>query len=68
MKIYAITNVVAWMGFWAFGYIALTAGDLSQSQITTATLLAAFGFVIGIVSYLKISNWAAPRKIIEKEG
>lgn len=68
MKLYAITNVVAWMGFWSFGYIALTSPELTQSQITMASLLAGFGLVTGIISYLRISNWAMPRKIIEKEG
>ena len=26
-QVIAIANVVAWAGFWAFGYLALTAGQ-----------------------------------------
>lgn len=50
-KLIAILNVVAWAGFWAFGYIALTsnAGDTS---LTVAVLLAALGAGIGIVAWL----------------
>ena len=55
-KLIAIINVVAWSGFWAFGYLALTAGDLSQHQITIASLLAGLGFVTGVVAHLKLSH------------
>lgn len=55
-KLIAIINVVAWSGFWAFGYLALTAGDLSQHQITVASLLAGLGFVTGVVAFLKLSH------------
>lgn len=68
IKFFAILNVVAWMGFWSFGYIALTSEGLTSGQITTAAVLAAVGFAIGMVSYLRISNWSNPRKQIEKEG
>lgn len=68
MKLYAILNVNAWSGFWAFGYIALfSANDLDGTQITIAVLLAAFGFALGMFSYLRISNWTKPRTHIEKE-
>ena len=55
-KLIAIVNVVAWSGFWAFGYLALTAGDLTTQQITTASLLAGLGFVTGVIAYLKLSH------------
>jgi hypothetical protein len=55
-KLIAIINVVAWSGFWAFGYLALTAGDLSAQQITIASLLAGLGFVTGVIAYLKLSH------------
>ena len=55
-KLIAIINVVAWSGFWAFGYLALTAGNLSSQQITTASLLAGLGFVTGMIAYLKLSH------------
>ena len=66
IKFLAILNVIAWMGFWAFGYIALTAGDLSTGQITIAVLLAAVGFFIGMMSYVRISHWAAPHTYTQK--
>ena len=40
----------------AFGYLALTAGDLTSQQITTASLLAGLGFVTGVIAYLKLSH------------
>ena len=55
-KLIAIINVIAWSGFWAFGYLALTAGDLTPHQITIASLLAGLGFVTGVVAYLKLSH------------
>jgi len=55
------------MGFWAFGYIALTATDLSTQQLTIAAMLAAVGFAIGMLSYLKISNSTKPRALALKE-
>lgn len=50
-KLIAILNVVAWAGFWAFGYIALTstAGDAS---LTIAVFLAALGAGVGILAWL----------------
>ncbi|MCV2887280.1 hypothetical protein [Ruegeria aquimaris] len=53
-KLIAIVNVVAWSGFWAFGYIALTAQDLSDQQLLIASLLAFAGFIMGIAAYLRL--------------
>ena len=50
-KLIAILNVVAWAGFWSFGYLALTAGD-SGGQLMIAMLLAALGAGGGIWAYL----------------
>ncbi|OYX44806.1 MAG: hypothetical protein B7Z02_03935 [Rhodobacterales bacterium 32-67-9] len=50
-KLIAILNVVAWAGFWAFGYIALTS-DTASASLTVAALLAALGAGIGIVAWL----------------
>ncbi|THD74108.1 hypothetical protein E7681_10935 [Thalassobius vesicularis] len=55
-KLIAIINVISWSGFWAFGYIALTASDMTQSQIITATALAGLGFLTGVLAYLKLSR------------
>ena len=51
-KLIAILNVVAWAGFWAFGYLALTAGGESTGQLMTALILAALGAGAGIWAYL----------------
>ena len=67
MKFIAIMNVIAWSGFWAFGYIALTAQDLSREQIVIAALLAGVGFLIGMFTYVKISNVITPRTPVLKE-
>ncbi|WP_170771457.1 hypothetical protein [Ruegeria lacuscaerulensis] len=53
-KFLAITNVIAWAGFWAFGYIALTSDDLTDGQVTIAAILAFAGLVMGILAYLKL--------------
>lgn len=53
-KLIAIINVVAWAGFWAFGYIALTSADLTDGQLVIAVLLAFAGLVMGILAYMKL--------------
>ncbi|NDR58011.1 hypothetical protein [Aliiruegeria sabulilitoris] len=51
-KLIAILNVVAWAGFWAFGYLALTANGDSTGQLMTALILAVLGAGAGIWAYL----------------
>lgn len=53
-KLIAILNVIAWSGFWAFGYIALTQRDLEEGQLVVAIILAFLGLVIGLFAYLKL--------------
>ncbi len=53
-KLVAIVNVIAWSGFWAFGYIAVTAEGLSNNQLTVAAVIAFAGFVTGILAYMKL--------------
>ncbi len=53
-KLLAILNVVAWAGFWSFGYLALSAQGYSERQLTIAVILAAAGLFVGIYSYLKL--------------
>ncbi|NVO55988.1 hypothetical protein HW561_09320 [Rhodobacteraceae bacterium B1Z28] len=53
-KLIAILNVIAWAGFWAFGYIAITAEGLTESQLVIAMILAFAGLVSGIVAYMKL--------------
>ena len=49
-QVIAIANVVAWAGFWAFGYLALTAE--ADGQMVIAALLAAAGGGVGMLAYL----------------
>mgnify|MGYP000645745589 CR=1 FL=1 len=51
-KLIAILNVIAWGGFWAFGYLALTAGVGHTGQMITAALLAAMGGGVGMLAFL----------------
>ena len=58
MKLVAIINVIAWSGFWAFGYLALTARGFSEPQIVTSALLAAAGLFTGLIAYLRLAQAA----------
>ncbi len=49
-KLIAILNVIAWAGFWAFGYLALTANN--EGHMTTALVLAALGGALGFAAWL----------------
>ena len=51
-KLIAILNVVAWSGFWAFGYLAVTSGVDQTGQMVTAAVLAAMGGGAGMMAYL----------------
>ena len=51
-KLIAILNVVAWCGFWAFGYLALTENTGQSDRMVTAVLLAAAGGAIGMWAHL----------------
>ena len=53
-KLIAILNVVAWSGFWAFGYLAVTAESFDDGQVTMAVILAFAGLIIGIFAYFKL--------------
>ena len=59
-KLIAITCVISWAGFWAFGYLALSAGVEDSAQITTAMMLAAAGLFTGIFTYLKLARGSDP--------
>ncbi|WP_197918584.1 hypothetical protein [Thiosulfatihalobacter marinus] len=52
-KLIAILNVIAWSGFWAFGYLAISA-DRSSEQMTIAAILAALGAAIGLWAYFQL--------------
>ncbi|WP_135506538.1 hypothetical protein [Roseovarius aestuariivivens] len=51
-KLIAIANVVAWAGFWAFGYLAFSAEAGNTGQMVIAALLAALGGGVGMLCYL----------------
>ena len=61
-KLVAIACVISWSGFWAFGYLALTAGVTVGPQLATAIILAALGLFTGVFTYLKIARSADPRR------
>lgn len=48
-KLIAILNVIAWAGFWAFGYLALTAEESHQTGV--ALVLAALGGALGLAAW-----------------
>ncbi|MCR9146687.1 MAG: hypothetical protein NXH74_05745 [Rhodobacteraceae bacterium] len=53
-KLIAIANVIAWAGFWAFGYLAFTAAPDNSGQMVTAAILAATGGGVGMLCYLRL--------------
>lgn len=53
-KIIAIVNVIAWGGFWAFGYLALTTSPADGGRMVTAALLAAAGGAVGLWAYFQL--------------
>ena len=55
-KFVALICVISWSGFWAFGYLALSADVTQNSQMVTASLLAALGFSTGMVAWLKLAR------------
>ena len=60
-KLIALLNVIAWSGFWAFGYLALSGEGYSSAQLTIASLLAAAGLFTGIFAYLRLVRIAERR-------
>lgn len=50
-KLIAILNVIAWAGFWAFGYIALTGAPADGPHVTIALILAAAGAALGLLAW-----------------
>ncbi len=56
MKLCSITCVIAWLAFWAFGFVALTTDPAQALTLMTAMMIAFAGFAIGTTNYLKISR------------
>ena len=55
-KLIALACVISWSGFWAFGYLALTAEISDQSHMVIAGLLAFAGFLTGMFTYMRLSR------------
>ena len=53
-KLIALICVISWSGFWAFGYLALSANGADAGQMTMAALLAATGFLTGTFTYMAL--------------
>ena len=66
-KLIALLNVIAWSGFWAFGYLALSSGADAGTQTVVAILLAAAGGAAGMWAYFwlvrhsEATGYAKPR-------
>ena len=73
MKLIAILNVIAWSGFWAFGYLALTSGS-DGGNVVVAAMLAALGAVVGVWAYLRLvrhseaTGYSRGRRTVRPEG
>ena len=55
-KLIALICVVSWAGFWAFGYLALSASDFSSGQVTLAAILAFVGMLTGVFAYMALAR------------
>lgn len=72
-KLIAILNVVAWSGFWAFGYLALTAEPANTTQMVVAAVLAFAGAALGVLAYFwlirhsEATGYARPRNQVPRE-
>ncbi len=51
-KLIAVINVIAWAGFWSFGYLALSSNVDNIGQMVIAVILAALGGGAGMLAYL----------------
>lgn len=72
-KLIAVLNVIAWGGFWAFGYIALTTEPADTRQMMIALVLAVAGAGVGLWAYLRLvraserSGYAKPPRHVLPE-
>jgi hypothetical protein len=54
MKALATLNVIAWSGFWIFGYLALSEPADNGDRMSVYSLVAFVALAYGLTSYLKI--------------
>ncbi|NBD28815.1 MAG: hypothetical protein GVY31_02100 [Alphaproteobacteria bacterium] len=57
-KLIAILNVIAWSGFWAFGYLALSTDPENSARMVIATILAFAGAAVGALAYFWLARHA----------
>jgi hypothetical protein len=75
-KLIAILNVIAWSGFWAFGYLALASGGDEGGNTVVALILAALGAGAGLscwfwlVRHSEATGYARPanRAVIAEDN
>lgn len=57
-KLIAIANVIAWAGFWSFGYLAFTTAPENSGQMVIAAMLAAAGGGVGLLCYFWLVRYS----------
>lgn len=55
-KIHALSCVVGWSAFWAFGYLGLATEPHETVQASVAAVLAFAGFLAGSFSYMRLGR------------
>ena len=74
-KLIAVLNVIAWSGFWAFGYLALTTPTEEAGRMVTALVLAALGGALGLWAWFRLVRHSeqtgyarAPQQVAPGQG
>lgn len=65
-KLIAILNVVAWSGFWAFGYLAFSADPTDERQMVVAAVLAALGAAVGLWAYFRLVRFSEDSGLVDR--
>ncbi len=65
-KTIAILNVIAWGGFWAFGYLALTTDPSEAHRMMIALVLATLGGAVGLWAWFKLVRHAETTGLTQK--
>jgi hypothetical protein len=55
-KLVALSCVLGWSAFWAFGYLALSTEPHETTQASIAALLAFAGLIAGSFSYMRLGR------------